>query len=56
MKEKEKGNTECDMVPNCKENCLDKYYRQRVEIINHIRSGGSIDDLDTEEYGFVLPL
>ena len=39
-----------------KETAIEEYYRQRKEIIEHIRSGGSIDDLDQDEYGFTQPL
>ena len=36
---------------NKKETCIEEYYRQRKEIIEHIKSGGSINDFDKNEYG-----
>ena len=30
--------------------------RQKTEIREHIRNGGNIDDLDTQEYGFKQPI
>jgi len=42
-----------------KQNKLDvikKMLRQKQEIRDHIRSGGDIEDLDKEEYGFKQPL
>jgi len=41
---------------NKKLSAIEEYYKQRKEIMEHIRAGGSIDDLDPEEYGFKQPL
>ena len=35
---------------------IKKHIRQKKEIQEHIDKGGSIDDLDKDEYGFKQPI
>jgi len=36
---------------NKKETDIEEYYRQRKEIIEHIKSGGKLNDFNKDEYG-----